>query len=321
LGYSEITAGYDPPVDWASHGEKALVLWFRGLAGNGSTTMWVLLKSHMGYSAMSFYGDNGEDPQDITKEEWIEWNIKLSDFADAGLDLTDVASISIGFGDWSVPEFNVGVVYFDDIRLYPARCMVKYSPAADFTGDCAVNWQDLEIVARQWLHTGGGYLQGAPADPNLESDYEDCQAWGPDPPDGQSQVRSDLAEVVLSWQPGNCLGLKGRHFIYFSSDESCVTNTPSPPTPGYDNPACYKGYQYVGNTTYNVGMLPMWTTYYWRIDQGCADASVCRGEVWSFTTGCELAVSDLNIDCMVNFEDYMMLAGVWMNQTPPWPPD
>ncbi|MHC4155215.1 MAG: hypothetical protein ACYST6_09890 [Planctomycetota bacterium] len=323
-GYSEIDTGYYPPVDWASHGEKVLALWFRGSAGNQSTTMWVVLECHMGNSAMSFYGDNGEDPEDIKVEEWTEWNIKLSDFADGGVDLANVQSISIGFGDWSVPDFAIGTVYFDDIRVYPARCLVKYSPAADFTGDCAVNWQDLEVIAREWLHTGGGYSQGAAADDDLESDYDDCQAWGPDPPDDQTQVRSDLAEVILSWQPGNCIGMKGRHFVYFSTDESCVTTQPVAGTPGWDTPppaGCYLGYTCPSPGQNNVGILPMWTTYYWRIDEGCADASVCKGQVWSFTTGCDLAVSDLNVDCLVNFEDYTTLAGVWMDQTPPWPPE
>jgi hypothetical protein len=200
---------------------------------------------------------------------------------------------------------------------------VKYSPAADVTGDCAVNRQDLEVIAREWLHTGGGYSQGA-ADPNVGSDYNDCQAWGPDPPDGQTQVRSDLAEVVLCWQPGDCLGMKGRHFVYFSTDESCVTTQPVAPAPGCFTPppaGCYLGYTYVGTEQNNLGLLPMWTTYYWRIDEGCADGTVCGGQVWSFTTGCDLAVSDLNIDCLVNFEDYTTLAGVWMDQTPPWPPE
>jgi len=323
-GYSEIEAGYDPPADWASHGERALVLWFRGSAGNGSTTMWVVLNRY--YASAVTYGDNGEDPQDISKQEWIEWNIKLSDFADGGVSLSNVTDLSIGFGERPgyEPDGATGTVYFDDIRVYPARCLVKYSPAADFTGDCAVNWQDLEIIARQWLHTGGGYLQGAAADPNLQSDYNDCQAWGPDPPDGQTQVRSDLAEMVLSWQPGNCLGSKSRHFVYFSTDESCVTTQPAWPTPGYSTPppaGCYLGFTNVGDLQKNVGVLPMWTTYYWRTDEICQDASVCKGQPWNFTTGCDLAVSDLNIDCVVNFEDYIMLAGVWMDQTPSWPPE
>ena len=269
-GYSEIRAAYDPPSDWASHGEKALVLWLRGSAGNGITTMWVLLKSYMG-QAMTLYGDNGEDSEDIKVEEWIEWNIKLSNFTDGGVDLTDVETISIGFGDWSVPDFATGTVYFDDIRLYPARCLAEYSPAADLTGDCAVNSQDLEIIARQWLNTGGGYLPGT-ADPNLESDYNDCQAWAPDPPDGQTQVRSDLAEVVLSWQGGNCVGTRGRHFVYFSSDESCLMTQPAAPGLGWNTPppaGCFLGDTYVGTEQKNVGILPMWTTYYWRIDEAC----------------------------------------------------
>lgn len=316
-GYSEIRAAYDPPADWASHGEKALVLWFRGSAGNGSTNMWVVLESYMG-QAMTLYGDNGEDPEDIKVEEWIEWNIRLSDFADANVNLAEVASISIGFGDFSVPDFATGMVYFDDIRLYPARCLAEYSPDADVTGDCIVDRQDLEVIARQWLHTGGGYLPGG-ADPNVGSDYNDCQAWGPDPPDGRTQVRSDLAEMILSWQPASCTGSKSRHFMYFSTDEDCVANSPSPSV-GWTPPDCYLGQTPIGLETWNIGPLPMWTTYYWRIDELCQDATVCKGQLWSFTTGCDLAVSDLNTDCLVNFKDYAALAGLWMDQTPPWPP-
>ncbi|MHC4346427.1 MAG: hypothetical protein ACYSUP_17280, partial [Planctomycetota bacterium] len=51
-----------------------------------------------------------------------------------------------------------------------------------------------------------------------------------------------------------------------------------------------------------------------RIDQGCADATVCRGDVWTFTTGCELIGGDANLDCLVNFVDYAMVAGTWMEE-------
>jgi hypothetical protein len=50
---------------------------------------------------------------------WTEWNIDLQDFADQGLDLTNVNTITIGLGDRSNPVAGgAGMMYFDDIRLY-----------------------------------------------------------------------------------------------------------------------------------------------------------------------------------------------------------
>jgi hypothetical protein len=140
-----------------------------------------------------------------------------------------------------------------------------------------------------------------------------CLAYGPRPKNNATGVGTATCDLVLSWSEGYCLGTKGRNFIWFG-DCDCVTNTPSPPTPGYNDPACYKGYQYVGNTTFNVGMLPLWTKYCWRIDQGCADGSTCRGEIWTFTTGCPLIEGDANLDCVVNFLDYAAAASTWMDE-------
>jgi hypothetical protein len=76
--------------------------------------MYVVLNS----SAV-VYNDNPDASQ---IDEWIEWNIDLQEFADQGVDLTDVDTLGIGFGDRSNPQLGgSGTVYFDDIRLYPAR--------------------------------------------------------------------------------------------------------------------------------------------------------------------------------------------------------
>jgi hypothetical protein len=324
--YSEAVRWYNPALDWTTHGEKALVLWFHGSAGNGTTPMWVRLKSQNGYSATTFYGDNGEDPEDIKLEQWTEWNIRLSDFADGGVDLANVASISIGFGDWphGEPDGTTGTVYFDDIRLYPARCLAKYSPPADFTGDCAVDWQDLEIIGREWLHTGGGYLPGA-ADSNLES-VVPPEAWNPSPADGDINQAAVDCNMVLEWNEGNCLELGaglGVNVLYFSTDCDLVESQPTIPDAGWNDQPAYIGsfiYRCDCRQSYDVGPLPLWTTYCWRVDQGCGDGTTVRGDVWTFTTGCVLD-GDTNMDCLVNFLDYAALAEVWMDQTPPWPPE
>jgi len=55
---------------------------------------------------------------DIQQASWKQWDIDLASF---GVDLWNVAKIAIGFGDEThVVPGGSGVVYFDDIRLYPA---------------------------------------------------------------------------------------------------------------------------------------------------------------------------------------------------------
>jgi hypothetical protein len=50
--------------------------------------------------------------------EWTEWNIDLEEFSNQGIVLTNVDSISIGFGDRNNPQpGGSGKMYFDDIRV------------------------------------------------------------------------------------------------------------------------------------------------------------------------------------------------------------
>lgn len=138
-----------------------------------------------------------------------------------------------------------------------------------------------------------------------------CKAWMPNPSDGAKNEAAVTCDMILSWNEGNCTTTsKSRNFIYFGPCD-IVTSQPSAPTAGYNTPppaGAYLGYTYQGIDTKNVGMLPLWTTYCWRIDQGCADASTCPGDVWTFTTGCNLLGGDANLDCMVNFLDYAAVA-------------
>jgi hypothetical protein len=320
--FSEVRRYYDPPVDWASHGEKALVLWFHGTVGNESTPMWVVVSSYSGYSETATYGDNGEDPEDIKVAEWTEWNIKLSYFADGGVDLANVSSISIGFGDWigGVPDNATGIVYFDDIRLYPARCVAMYAPAADLSGDCVVDWRDLRLMAEQWLYAGIESPQGITSDQAVSDTAKTnlwaeetlpCQASSPCPNDGSEQV-SAHGPVVLSWTAGEDLGL-GRHFVYFSDNEDCVANTVC----GDNSADCFRVMLRSSYAFWSAGMLELWKTYYWRVDE--FGIQCCEGNVWSFTTGCALVGGDLNADCLVNFTDYAELMGGWLDDAPLWP--
>ena len=309
--YSEITREYDPPLDWSSNREKALVIWFRGMAGNDSTSMWLYLNYDY-VSTSFFYGDYGEDPEDIKKEEWIEWNINLLDLVEVEADLASVNAISIGFGDKIGNEevFADGTMYFDDIRLYPARCLDRDAPAGDFSGDCIVDGRDLKIMGDEWLHTSVG---ASSTTVYALGDYNDCQAKGPSPSDGQVEVGSSMSEVVLCWESGSDIGSRGRHAVYFGSDANCVANAE------LNDPDCWISTQRDWLLCVNIGNLPLWETFYWRVDELNSDTTICKGKVWSFTTGCELAVSDMNIDCVVNFKDYAELMAEWLDEVPFWP--
>jgi len=50
---------------------------------------------------------------------WNEWVIDLQAFADQGVNLANVNTISIGFGEKGNPAAGgAGTMYIDDIRLY-----------------------------------------------------------------------------------------------------------------------------------------------------------------------------------------------------------
>ena len=66
---------------------------------------------------------NHPDPAATQIAAWTEWNIDLQEFANQGINLTNVDNISIGFGDKKNPQADggAGTMYFDDIRLYRPR--------------------------------------------------------------------------------------------------------------------------------------------------------------------------------------------------------
>jgi hypothetical protein len=147
------------PCDWEVLGLKVLTLWFYGESFNATTgveQMYVALEDSSGSGSYSEvrYGDEGEDINDITIEEWQEWIIPLSSFS---VDLSRMEKIYIGFGERGneTPAGGAGDVYFDDIRVYPATCVLsERSPdfvKLDLYPDCVVNFDDVRIMAGEWL--------------------------------------------------------------------------------------------------------------------------------------------------------------------------
>jgi hypothetical protein len=108
VGKSEATLTLTSNRDWTVKSVNTLTIWFRGETSNAAETLYVMLNG----SARIDH----TDPDVATTTRWTEWNIDLQAFADQGVNLTNVSSITLGL---SSVTGGTGMMYFDDIRLYP----------------------------------------------------------------------------------------------------------------------------------------------------------------------------------------------------------
>jgi len=116
LKYSEATMTLTGIArDWTRQGVGGLSLWFRGVTANAAERMYVAING----TAVVYR----TDPAAVQTAAWTEWVIPLQQFANLGVNLANVTSISIGIGtkgNTTAPGGS-GKMYFDDIRLYRAR--------------------------------------------------------------------------------------------------------------------------------------------------------------------------------------------------------
>ncbi len=107
VGKSEATLTLTSNRDWTVNGVETLAIWYIGDTANAAETMYVTLNGSAGV-------DN-DNPNAAQLSAWTEWTIDLTSFADQGVNLTNVTSITLGLR--SVTG-GAGMMYFDDIRLY-----------------------------------------------------------------------------------------------------------------------------------------------------------------------------------------------------------
>jgi hypothetical protein len=107
VGKSESTLTLTDKRDWTVNGVDTLTIWFRGDSANAAEQMYVTLNGNARV--------NYDNPDAATLTRWTEWNIDLQAFADQGVNLANVNSITLGF---SSVTGGAGTTYFDDIRLY-----------------------------------------------------------------------------------------------------------------------------------------------------------------------------------------------------------
>jgi hypothetical protein len=102
--FSEAVRTFDPVQNWTASGIKSLSLYFQGAATNTGGQLYVKINS----TKVSYSGSAG----DLAKPAWIPWNIDLST---VGAGLSKVTSLTIGIEG----SGSKGIVYLDDIQLYP----------------------------------------------------------------------------------------------------------------------------------------------------------------------------------------------------------
>ena len=108
VGYSEATLTLTDLRDWTVNNIGVLTIWFKGASANAAELMYVSLNGSAGV-------DN-DNPAAAQAADWTQWNIPLQAFADQGVNLANITSITLGLR--SVTG-GIGTLYFDDIRLNP----------------------------------------------------------------------------------------------------------------------------------------------------------------------------------------------------------
>ena len=108
VGKSEATLTLTSNRDWTVNGVNTLTIWFRGEASNTAETLYIAINGNAKV--------NNDNPDAALATSWTSWNIDLQAFADQGVNLANVTSVTLGL---SSVTGGTGMMYFDDIRLYP----------------------------------------------------------------------------------------------------------------------------------------------------------------------------------------------------------
>lgn len=194
--------------DLTQQGARGLRASFYGDPNNQDEWMYVLLEDDQANSSVVFYDG---DPENLKKEQWQAWEISLLSF-DA-VDLSNVTRIAFGFGDPENPiAGTAGVMYFDDVQLFPGRCIFS-ERTADFAnidiaplslgGDCEVGYGELLIIARDWLAVDA-ILPAGSVDPNspgggLVGHYKLDEGEGTTTAEGVAGIENGTFNGGVSW--------------------------------------------------------------------------------------------------------------------------
>jgi Concanavalin A-like lectin/glucanases superfamily/F5/8 type C domain len=143
--------------NWTASGIQSLSLYFYGDPGNSGGQLYVKING----TKIAYDGS----AVNLTRATWQLWNI---DLAASGASLSNVSSLTIGIEGTGA----TGIVYIDDIRLYPEILDYHKFPDVTAAGDAVVgvpndgDWPDAESpdlaidddTATKFLHRQGGAM-------------------------------------------------------------------------------------------------------------------------------------------------------------------
>jgi len=141
-----------PPQNWTASGIKSLSLWFHGAAGNTGVLYVKINGTEILYDG---------EADDIAIEAWLPWNIDLTT---AGVNVSNVTVLTVG-----VKGVGAGLVYFDDIRLYPLAPEVV-QPIAPDDGDSS-------LLGLWKLDDGGGTIAADSSGNNRNGVFKGAPQW------------------------------------------------------------------------------------------------------------------------------------------------
>jgi len=195
------------PQDW-SEDIKYMEIWLFGDGDNGQEPLYMEL-TDSDSSAIAVCPSS----QAVLQSHKV-WNIDLADFSDNGIDLTDVVSIAIGCGDKATPlAGGLGTIYVDTIKLHGSGCIEGNKPAADFTGDCQIDINDLYELSDVWLVGDHVVNETAPNGSGLVAYYTFDEITGTAANDSSGNNYHATVDVSTGWDAGGhlngCLNFDG----------------------------------------------------------------------------------------------------------------
>jgi hypothetical protein len=192
--FAETFRSFDPPQDWTRSGAAVLEVMLHGKSGNAvDGQLYLTLSDGTAEQFVPYEGDT----EVLAQEQWHAWRIALDDFSD--IDLTHVESMAIGLRPLGAEPLNRshGTIYIDDIGLRPRFCPADQQPVADITGDCAVDYRDLEQMSLNWLQDGSfAWPVKAPSEPVLWYRFDDNVSDSAGHADGEIRGRPAYAAGV-----------------------------------------------------------------------------------------------------------------------------
>ena len=211
MRYSETYYCFAPAQDWQRTGAAMLGLWLYGDDDNATDgQMYLSLTDGTAEQAVLFTGG----AEVLTQSEWTQWRIALSDFAD--VNLASVRELTIGLSWPGAPsgQYGRGTLHIDDIALTPPVCLASRRPSADVTGDCAVDYDDLEQIAGEWLNERLPRTQvAAPSEPVLWYAF-----------DGTATDGAGSAHGQLEGRPMYEAGVSGQAICFLNREDAVVVS-------------------------------------------------------------------------------------------------